>query len=70
MDDDKTVTLYTYTDETEAILMQYKLSEIGITSFLKEENVMGLDPMGGVELRIFVTDAAAARELLMNKLAD
>jgi hypothetical protein len=41
-----------------------KLKENGINAYLKEENVMGLDPIGGAELRIFEKDKAAAEVIL------
>jgi len=61
---DKTITLHTYIDLTEAKIMQDKLKENGIDSFLNDENVMGLDPVGGVELRIFETDKIKAEKIL------
>lgn len=61
---DKTITLHTYIDITEARIMQDKLRENGIDSFLNDENVMGLDPVGGVELRIFEKDRAEAEKIL------
>ena len=33
--------------------MQNKLEEHGITSSLTDENVLGLDPVSGIELKIF-----------------
>jgi len=61
---DKTIVLHTYTDMTEAKMIQDKLAENGIESFLNDENVMGLDPIGGVELRIFENDKEAAEKIL------
>jgi len=61
---DKTIVLHTYTDMTEAKMNQDKLNENGIESFLNDENVMGLDPVGGVELRIFEKDKEAAEKIL------
>ena len=48
----------------EAKIMQDKLKENGIDSFLNDENVMGLDPMGGAELKIFEKDKEAAEKIL------
>lgn len=61
---DKTIVLHTYTDITEAKMIQDKLAEKGIESFLNDENVMGLDPIGGVELRIFENDKEAAEKII------
>jgi hypothetical protein len=64
MSQDKTIVLHTYNDITEAKMMQEKLQEMGIASFLKEENVLGLDPVGGVELKIFEKDKEAALQII------
>lgn len=61
---DKTIILHTYTDLQEAIMVQGKLKENGIESFLKEENVLGMDPIGGVELKIFEKDKDAAEKII------
>ena len=67
MTEDKTIVLYTFNDMLEATLAQDKLNENGIESFLQNENVMGLDPVGGVELKIFEKDMEAATKLLSAK---
>jgi len=67
MTEDKTIILFTYNDMLEATLAQDKLNENGIESFLKNENVMGLDPVGGVELKIFEKDMEAAKKILQPK---
>ncbi len=64
MTQDKTIILHTYNDMLEAKMIQDKLTENGIESFLNDENVMGLDPVGGVELRIFEKDAEAAQKII------
>ena len=61
---DKTIVLHTYTDMLEAKMIQDKLKENGIDSFLNDENVMGLDPIGGAELRIFEKDKEAAEKII------
>jgi hypothetical protein len=61
---DKTVILHTYNDLQEAKMIQDKLKENGIGSYLEDENVMGLDPVGGVELRIFEKDMEAAEKII------
>ena len=64
MTEDKTIVLYTFNDMLDATLAQDKLEENGIESFLQNENVMGLDPVGGVELRIFEIDIEAAKKII------
>ena len=64
MTQDKTIILHTYNDMQEAVMIQDKLKENGIESFLSNENVMGLDPVGGVELKIFEKDKEAAEKII------
>jgi Putative prokaryotic signal transducing protein len=64
MTQDKTIILHTYNDMAEAIMIQDKLKENGIESYLNDENVMGLDPVGGVELKIFEKDKEAAEKII------
>lgn len=64
MKQDKTIVLHTYSDMSEAKIIQDKLNANGIESFLNDENVMGLDPVGGVELRIFEKDKEAAEKII------
>jgi Putative prokaryotic signal transducing protein len=64
MSQDKTIVLHTYTDITEAKMIQEKLEDSGISSFLHEDNVMGLDPVSGVELKIFEKDKEAAEKIV------
>jgi hypothetical protein len=62
---DKTIILHTYVDMLEAKMIQDKLKENGIESFLNDENLLGLDPVGGVELKIFEKDRDAAEKVLV-----
>ncbi len=64
MAQDKTIILTTFNDLLEAKIAQDKLNAKGIESFLKNENVMGLDPVGGVELKIFEKDKEAAQKII------
>lgn len=64
MTQDRTIILHIYNDMQEAIMIQDKLKENGIESFLKNENVMGLNPVGGVELKIFEKDIEAAQKII------
>jgi hypothetical protein len=61
---DKTIVLQTFSDLMEAKAMQNKLNEHGITSSLTDENVLGMDPIAGVELKIFERDKEAALKLM------
>lgn len=61
---DNTITLHTYNDLIEAQMIQDKLKENGIESFLNDENVMGLDPVGGVELKVFEKDKEKAERII------
>jgi hypothetical protein len=56
MPQDKTIVLHTYPGMMEAKMIRDKLNENGIASFLNDENVMGLDTVGGMELKIFEKD--------------
>ena len=60
----RTVTLHTYPDTAQAQIAQDKLQQNGIDSFLNDENTMGLDPVGGVELKVFEEDLAEAEAIL------
>lgn len=64
MEQDHTIVLSTYNDIVEANIVQEKLKANGIDSFLEDENVMGLNPLGGIELKIFSKDKAAAEKIL------
>ncbi|HMT74816.1 MAG TPA: DUF2007 domain-containing protein [Chitinophagaceae bacterium] len=64
---EKTIVLHTYPDMYEAAIMQELLNESGIDSFLNDENVMGVDPVGGTELRIFEKDKEIAESILTAK---
>ena len=63
MPQEKTIVLHTYSDMPEAKMIQDKLKENGIASFLNDENVLGMDPVGGVELKIFEKDKEAAEKI-------
>ncbi len=61
---EKTIILHTYNDMLEAKMIQDKLKENGIDSYLSNENVMGLDPVRGVELKIFEKNKEAAEKII------
>ena len=64
MQQDKTIVLQTFSDLMEAKALQHKLQENGITSSLTDENVLGMDPIAGIELKIFEKDKEAALKLI------
>jgi hypothetical protein len=64
MQQDHTIVLSIYNDVVEANLVREKLKANGINSFLENENVMGLNPIGGIELKIFSKDKEAAEKIL------
>jgi len=64
MKQDHTIVLAIYNDMVEANVAQEKLKANGIDSFLENENVMGLNPLGGIELKIFSKDKEAAEKIL------
>ena len=67
MDTNKTghiVVFKVYNDYADAGFAQVKLREAGIESFLEDENVVGLNPLGGVELKIFEKDTQAANQVM------
>lgn len=64
MTQDTTIVLHTYPDMLEAKMIQDILKDNAIPSFLNDENVMGLDPVAGVELRIFEKDKDTADRII------
>ncbi|MFN5183212.1 MAG: putative signal transducing protein [Bacteroidota bacterium] len=54
----------TYNDALEAGLAQDRLRENDIISFLEEENILGLNPDGGVEIKVRRKDFIEAKEIL------
>lgn len=64
MEQDKTIVVHTFPSLQEASMALDKLEAEGIKGFLKNENVLGLDPVGGTEVHVFEKDMEAAVELL------
>ena len=64
MEQDKTIVVHTYPSVQEASMALDKLENAGFKGFLKNENVMGLDPVAGTEVHIFEKDMEAAVALL------
>ncbi|HEX2682342.1 MAG TPA: DUF2007 domain-containing protein [Ferruginibacter sp.] len=61
---ESTILLYTYNDILEANIIQDKLKARGIDSFIENEDVAGLNPLGGVKVKIFAKDKEAAEEVI------
>ncbi|MFI5186647.1 MAG: putative signal transducing protein [Chitinophagales bacterium] len=61
---DEIVVLKVFNDALEANFVQSKIKEEGIESFLVDENVVGLNPLGGIELKIFSNDLEKAKKIL------
>jgi len=64
MTENTIIILYTFKDMLEASFAQSKLKLNAIESFLEDENVIGLNPLGGVELKIFSKDKDKAKKIL------
>jgi hypothetical protein len=64
MRQEKTIILSTYNDMLEATFIQDKLAANGINSFVQNENPIGLNPLGGIELKIFEKDKEAAEKII------
>ncbi|OQP61718.1 hypothetical protein A3860_31120 [Niastella vici] len=64
MTHDTTIVLCTFNDTLEATFVQEKLKANGIDSFLENENPIGLNPLGGIELKIFAKDKERAEIIL------
>ena len=62
---DHIIVLKVFNDFADAGFAQAKLREAGIESFLEDENVAGLNPLGGVELKIFANEEETAKKILM-----
>jgi hypothetical protein len=61
---DEIVVLKIFNDSLAANFAQNKLREEGIESFLVDENVVGLNPLGGIEVKIFSKDLQKAKKIL------
>ncbi|MDO9186230.1 MAG: DUF2007 domain-containing protein [Bacteroidia bacterium] len=58
------ILIETFNNSFEASIAKGKLADKGIESFLEEENVVGLNPLGGTELKVFSKDVKIAKEIL------
>ena len=64
MTQDKTIVLQTFNDMVEANVAQDKLKANGIDSFFENENPIGVNPLGGIELKIFAKDFEQAEKII------
>ena len=67
MTQDKTIVLQIFNDMLGATVAQDKLKANGINSFFENENPIGLNPLGGIELKIFDKDKEAAEKIITEK---
>ena len=61
---DEIVVLKIFNDSLAANFVQNKLREEEIESFLVDENVVGLNPLGGIELKIFSRNLEKSKKIL------
>jgi hypothetical protein len=61
---DNTIVIRTFNDFAEATAAREKLKEAGIDSIVEDENVLGMNPLGGVEVKIFAKDRDEAERIL------
>jgi hypothetical protein len=66
---DETVVLEVFNDMGAAVSAQSKLAEQEIYSSIHDENVLGMDPVAGIELKVFAKDLEKARQVI-SELAD
>lgn len=64
---EKTVIVKVFDDELTANLVKSKLADAGIDAILVNENVAGLNPLGGIELKVFETDLERAKQLVQER---
>jgi hypothetical protein len=64
MNSKEIVTLYTFKDILEATLAVDRLKANNIESFLQDETASGINPLGGVDLKVFSKDMKRANEFV------
>ncbi|MBK8710676.1 MAG: hypothetical protein IPL97_02150 [Niastella sp.] len=64
LNNEDTVLVGVYDDSVLANAALEKLSEASILAFTNSQNPIGLNPLGGIELRVFEKDEAAAKNIL------
>lgn len=63
-EENEIITLEIFKDFVKASFVKEQLDQNGIESFIEDENVVGLNPIGGVELKIFAKDLSKAKAIL------
>jgi hypothetical protein len=64
MTQEKIIVLQTFNEIAQATIAQDKLKARGINSFFENENPIGLNPLGGIELKIFENDKEEADKII------
>ena len=64
MTQDKTVVLQIFNDMGAATIARDKLEANGIKAFFENENPIGLNPLGGIELKIFEKDQERSKKVI------
>jgi len=64
MEQNEIITLYIFKDIMEATLAVDQLKANKIESFLEDTSASGLNPMGGVALKVFFNDREEAEKLI------
>ena len=65
MNQDEIITLYNFKDILEATLAVDKLKANKIESFLQDDSAAGVNPLAGVELKVFSKDLKKADKLIL-----
>ncbi len=65
-ENESTVVLQVFETFLEANHIKNTLQENGIESFLVDENVIGLNPLGGIELKVSLKDYDAAKAFIQS----
>jgi hypothetical protein len=58
------VIVKTFNNSFEANIAKSKLKESCIDSYIEDENVVGLNPLGETELKVFSKDLESAKQIL------
>jgi hypothetical protein len=61
---DEIITIKVFIDPVQATEAQDKLREAGIDAFFDDQNAKGIKPVGGTELRVFISDKEKAKSIL------
>ena len=61
---DETVVLEVFNDMGAAVSAQSKLTEQDIYSSIHDDNVLGMDPVAGLELKVFSKDLEKAKQVI------